>query len=57
MNRYFTKGLSDEGINYITTFNHSITTQLSYSNKKRVEFNKSYLKQDKVHLTVELVEM
>ena len=43
------KCLPDERINSNTTSNHSITPELSfYGTKTRVEFNGSYLNQDKV---------
>ena len=43
------KGLSDEKINCIKTSNHSITPNLDYcGTKRRVEFNVSCLKQDKI---------
>ena len=43
------KGLSDEKINSIKTSNHSITPNLDYyGTKRRVEFNGSCLKQDKI---------
>ena len=43
------KGLSDEKIKSIKTPNHSITPNLSYyGTYTRVEFNGSFLKQDKV---------
>ena len=46
---YFWKGLSDERINSNTASNHSITPELSYYGiKTRVEFNGSFLQQDKV---------
>ena len=42
------KGLSDERINSITTYNYSITPELShYGTKARVKFNGSCLTQDK----------
>ena len=50
------KGLSDERINSITTFDYSITPELSlYGAKTRVKFNGSCLKQDKatcIHGTI-----
>ena len=43
------KGSSDERLDSITASNYKITPDLSfYGNKKRVEFNGSYLKQHKV---------
>ena len=40
--------MSDERINSIKTSNHSITPNLDYGTKTRVEFNGGCLKQDKV---------
>ena len=40
--------MSDERINSITVSNHSITPELSYFGSKRVKFNGSCLKQDKI---------
>ena len=47
---YFWKsiGLSDERLNSNTASNYKTTPELSYGTKIRVEFNGSYLKQDKV---------
>ena len=45
---YKSKGLSDKTINSIKTSNHSITPNLDYGTKTRVEFNGGCLKQDKV---------
>ena len=43
------KGLSDETNNYIKTSNHGITPNFDYyGTKTSIEFNASYLKQDKV---------
>ena len=42
------KGLSEEKISSIKTSNRSITPNLSYYSTKRVEFNGSCLKQDKI---------
>ena len=43
------EGLSDETINSIKTSNHSISPNLDYyDTKRRVEFNGSCLKQDKI---------
>ena len=43
------KGLSDERLDSITASNHKITPELGfYGTKLKVEFNGSYLKQDKV---------
>ena len=43
------KGLSDTKINFVKTSNHSITPNLDYyGTKRRVEFNGSCLKQDKI---------
>ena len=50
-NIYFwqSKGLLDERINSVKTTNYSITPSLDYyGTRTRVEFNGSYLKQDKV---------
>ena len=45
------KGLSDERLDSITASNHKITPELSfYGTKTRVEFNGSFLKQDKFTL-------
>ena len=44
-----TNGLSDEKLNSIKMSNHSITPNLDcYGTKRRVEFNGSCLKQDKI---------
>ena len=50
------KGLPDEIINFMTASNYSLTPNLSYyGTKTRVEFNGSYLKQDKVTFNHEKV--
>ena len=47
------KGLSNERINSIKTYNYGVTPYLSYyGTKTRVEFNESSLKQDKITYTV-----
>ena len=50
------KGLSDERLNFNTASNYSITPELIfYGTKTRVEFNGSFLKQDKVKYSYRII--
>ena len=50
------KGLSDERINFITTYNYSVTPELSYYGSNiRVKFNGSCLRLDKFIYTYDKI--